>query len=248
MGRVQKPFFHLVDNELVLRYYPFDPAQAPAPAAPPETLAVQPAPAPATPLADWLHEHSAFYRFLIPRLVTVTPQWARGLATLGLVQPRQLPKPTPADYIPVAYGVYQQPPAAEWQASFALTEALIGELRRQVQADGATLAIAAMTSPEQVYPERWQQQIAQNSAMQARQWDMEQPNGVIEQIARRAGLPYLDLLPVFRQQAVASRQPLHLSHDGHWTPAGERLAGATIADFLISEGLVPTRTGPAPTP
>lgn len=246
MGQVQKPFFHLEDGELVLRYYPFDPAQAPAPAEAPETASAQPAPSAATPLADWLYEHSALYRFIVPRLVTAAPSLARTLAAAGLVQPRQLPREAPADSIAVAYGVYQQPPSPDWQDSFALTEALIGELEREVSADGARLVLALMTSPEQAYPERWQQKIAQNPAMQSLQWDLEQPNRVAIQIAQQAGLPFLDLLPIFRRQAAASRQPLHLSHDGHWTPAGERLAGETLANFLISQALVPAQAAAAP--
>ncbi len=241
MGRVQKPFFHLVDEELVLRYYPFDPTQAPLP-----DPAPQPATAAAPPadpkMAGWLHAHSALYRFVAPRLAATAPGLTQRLAALGLLSPSLLPKDTPPDYIPVAYGVYRQPPATEWQDSFALTAALIRELQSTVASQGAAMAMVTMTAPEQVYPERWQRMVAQHPAMQALSWDLEQPNRVAGQIAQQAGLPFLDLLPIFRQQVAVSRQPLHLSHDGHWTPAGERLTGEVIADFLVSQGLVPTQT------
>jgi lysophospholipase L1-like esterase len=245
MGRVQKPFFHLTPTgELDLRYYPFDPAQAPQTPldpAPEDTTSAQPA-RPDAAAADWLHAHSALYRFVAPRLATAAPALAHRLAAAGWMDAAQLPKDVPPDYIPVAYGVYSQPPTAEWQDSFALTSALIEELRLATEATGAPLAVVTMTAPEQVYPERWQRKMVQNPAMQALSWDLEQPNRVAAQIAQQAGLPFLDLLPIFRQQALTSRQPLHLGHDGHWTPAGERLSGVTIADFLISQGLAPTQT------
>jgi hypothetical protein len=74
--------------------------------------------------------------------------------------------------------------------------------------------------------------------MQAGRWDLEQPGRAAQQAAEQAGVPFLDLLPIFRQAAAASSEPLHLRVDGHWTPAGERLAGEATADFLRSAGLL----------
>jgi hypothetical protein len=73
--------------------------------------------------------------------------------------------------------------------------------------------------------------------MQAGRWDLEQPGRAAQQVAEQAGVPFLDLLPIFRQ-AAASSEPLHLRVDGHWTPAGERLAGEATADFLRAGGLL----------
>ena len=84
--------------------------------------------------------------------------------------------------------------------------------------------------------------------MQRASWDTEQPNRVLRQIADRLEIPYLDLLPIFRDHAQDSQPPLHLIHDGHWTPEGERLAGESLDEFLRAQGLVPAgvRSTPAP--
>jgi len=241
MGRVMKPFFRLEDGELALRYYPFDSAKIPQPQA-------QEAENDLTATADskdaaravWLKQHSALVRLITPMLATATPGLSRKLSQWGLIEPGQAPDTVQADFIPVAYGVYRQPPAPEWEQSFALTEALLRELQREVTRTEAELAVVSTTAPEQVYPDRWQQELEKNPTMQRYDWDLEQPNRVLRRIADSLSVPYLDLLPIFRDHALGSQAPLHLSHDGHWTTTGERLAGKSLSDFLSTKGLVPT--------
>ena len=239
MGRVMKPFFHMENGALATRYFPFDPAAVPHPPKRETEAGLAAGDLPDPARAQWLQEHSALARLVTPMLATAAPGLSRTLARRGWIEPGQAAADVPADYIPVAYGVYHQPPAAEWVESFELTEALVSELHSAATSAGAGFAIVSTTAPEQVYPDRWQQQLAENPAMQGDSWDTEQPNRVLRELADRLAVPYLDLLPVFREQAQAAPTPLHLSHDGHWTPAGERLAGESLADFLTNQGLVP---------
>ena len=126
-----------------------------------------------------------------------------------------------------------------------MTEALLRELQREVKTAGATLAIVSTTAPEQVYPDRWQRELEQNSAMQRYEWDTKQPNRVLRQIADRLEIPALDLLPIFQNHAQSSQPPLHLSHDGHWTSDGERLAGELSLQLpLDPRPLTPKATNP----
>ena len=121
---------------------------------------------PNTARAEWLKQHSALVRLITPMFATATPGLSRKLVQWGLIEPGQAADDVPADYVPVAYGVYRQPAAAEWEQSFALTEALLRELQREVTTAGATFAVVSTTAPEQVYPDRWQQQLEQNPTMQ----------------------------------------------------------------------------------
>jgi hypothetical protein len=183
----------------------------------------------------------ALYRLIAPRLPEVAPSLAGQLARWGIITSGQelAEANLGAGYIPLAYGVYRQPLEPAWQEAFVLTEALIAQLQDEVQSRGASLAVVGLPGPEQVVPRRWQQVLARYPAMQQMAWDVEQPNRIIAALLQDLGVPYLDLLPVFRATTQAQRQPLHLRHDGHWTPAGEALAGQAIHDFLVQAGLVP---------
>jgi len=113
---------------------------------------------------------------------------------------------------------------------------LVETMVEDVNELGGRLAVVSVPAPEQVNPERWQRAVQRYSAMQTGQWDLEQPSRAAQQVAEQAGVPFLDLLPIFRQAAPSS-EPLHLRVDGHWTPAGERLAGEAVDDFLRASGL-----------
>ncbi len=241
MGRVQKPFFQRTAEGLALRYHPFDPATAPQPDQP--DSANDPTEGAVDRLAgvrSWLAGHSALYRFTANVLDEAAPGLALPLARWGLIDAPQTMATAAVgpDYVPVAYGIYHQPLAAEWTEAIALAGDLVQVMQKETAALGSRLALVSVPAPEQVYPERWQRIVQRYTPMQAGRWDLEQPGRAAQQAAEQAGVPFLDLLPIFRQAAAASSEPLHLRVDGHWTPAGERLAGEATADFLRSAGLL----------
>lgn len=250
MGRIQKPFFHREGDELKLRYYPFDPKTisqpAPAWAATPDPgRGVEPRGRASlrdalTGARAWLGRHSAFYRFAGPVLDEAAPGLALTLANWGLLDaPNAMATAAMGpDYVPVAYGAYRRPWREEWLDAIALAGDLVEMLAREVADQGGRLAIVAVPAPEQVYAERWKRTVQRYAAMQKEQWDLEQPNRAAGQIAAKAGVAFLDLLPIFRQAAIAADQSLHLRIDGHWTPAGERLAAESTAAFLRGRGLL----------
>lgn len=239
MGSVQKPFFHLDDGELALRYFPFDPAAVPQLPQTGTSSGDAASPRPGlSSQAVWLKEHSALYRFAGPALAGGAPDLARSLADRGLLERSLLRGETPADTIPVAYGVYRDSLSDDWTNSVALTGALVGEMRSEAEKFGAPLAAVILTAPEQVYPDRWQKRLDDNPAMAAYIWDLEQSNRLAADLFQQENVPYLDLLSAFRAQ-VESGDLLHLRRDGHWTPAGERLAGEVMADWLVGERLAP---------
>ncbi|RME84142.1 MAG: hypothetical protein D6775_06325 [Caldilineae bacterium] len=231
MGRVLKPFFHLEGDQLTLRHYPY------APESNEKTQAADAnarAPAPLTPVREWLHRHSALYRWLAPRIPSMDVRLAAKLVAWGLLERGQevARAELGPDYVPVAYGVYHIPPAPAWQDTFRLTEALLDAFNRDVQDQGARLLVVILPSREQVYAEQWQRILAQYPAMRGQSWDVEQPNRLLHGMLERLGIPYLDMLPLFKAQVAAGAPPLYLQHDGHWTAAAEALAGRLVADFV----------------
>lgn len=250
MGRIQKPFFHREGGELKLRYYPFDPKTISQPTSARATASDPGRGAGARGRASlrdalagaraWLGRHSAFYRFAGPVLDEAAPGLALTLAGWGLLD---APNATATaamgpDYVPVAYGAYRRPWREEWLDAIALAGDLVEALAREVTDQGGRLAIVAVPAAEQVYAERWERTVRRYAAMQKEEWDLEQPNRAAGQIAEKAGVTFLDLLPIFRQAATTTDQPLYLRIDGHWTPAGERLAAESTAAFLHGSGLL----------
>ncbi|MEI8345496.1 MAG: hypothetical protein WCG06_05435, partial [Candidatus Omnitrophota bacterium] len=51
---------------------------------------------------------------------------------------------------------------------------------------------------------------------------------------------HLDMTPGFERAAASGKGTLHFEHDGHWNPAGHRLAARLLEEYLLSD---PTRVG-----
>jgi len=190
------------------------------------------------PKAKGLLARSKAYRYFRRQLLTRHPDLAKRLAAWG-IGPRDGVKTAKMfDGVPAAYFVYA-PPDPVWEAAWDRTRRLLSDLKAETAKVGARLVVAVVSSRDEVYPEKWQEILAAYPAMQGRAWDVEAPRRRIVDLCRTEGIPVIELTPAMR--ASGSHDLLHFSSDGHWTPAGHRLAGETIARALVEQGLVPTK-------
>jgi lysophospholipase L1-like esterase len=237
---IQKPFFRLEGNELVVPSFPFEPP--PGKGSPPPPL---------LDLGDWLRARSASYRLITPYLRNI-PSTRRALGPLGLLGGVGVALADEPD-LPVTFEVYRTPPSEEWEQAWALTAALIRRLDEEVQSRDARLGVIIVNAPEQVYDKRW---TAASKAMGPTNgvsrgptdgaswgstdgvgWDPKAPNRRLAAILDEAGVPYLDLLPAFREAATQPETPpLYFRFDFHWTPDGHALAAQAVEAFLREQG------------
>jgi hypothetical protein len=199
--------------------------------------------APRKKLRGWraLLARSAAYRYMRKLLLTRQPQLADALARHGLLQREAIPSLPERNGVPVDYGVYAIPPTPEWLEAWAHTERLLGALQNATQSIGARLAIAIISSRDQVYPQWWHEVVETYPRMQSQTWDLDAPQHRIEAWCAQHGVPCVALTPPFREAAARGGEALHFHHDGHWTAAGHRLAASILKDFLERHDLVPTR-------
>lgn len=65
------------------------------------------------------------------------------------------------------------------------------------------------------------------------------PNQLFTALMQQRNLPVLDLHPVFVEASRAGGDALYWPVDPHWTVAGNKLAGESVAHWLIEQKLVP---------
>ena len=236
-GRQQKEFFSLspggelipppVQESLERTALTANPQQTTA------ILAEETAP-PLLAVADTLWTWSALYRLAMPYLRDIPPV-VKAIGPSGILGGEAgIRASNPS--VPVPFFIYQEPPDERFAAAWALTEALITRLNDEVTTRGSRLAVVLIGAPEQIYSEAWQRTLAGNPGMPALNLDLEAPNRRLTAFLEAANIPYLDLVPVFRQAAGRPETPpLHFRHDQHWTPAGHRLAADAMAEFLQRE-------------
>lgn len=223
-GGVRKPFYALSpDGELT----------GPAEVRPPDATGPRRPEPWLNGVGAWLWRHAATYRLTVPHLRDV-PWLLRTLGPTGLLGGDGIVRAGfPA--IPTVYLSYQAPPDDRFEAAWRLTEALLGRLREETERRGARLAVVVICAREQVYPELWAETLETYPAMKALQWDLEWQNRRLSSFLDSAGIPHVDLLPIFRRTAAdrADHGPLYFPRDGHWTPRGHRVAAEALHSLLL---------------
>jgi lysophospholipase L1-like esterase len=92
------------------------------------------------------------------------------------------------------------------------------------RAHAARLALVALPTADQVYA----------LAPAGRGFDTSRPQKDLESFCRESGIPYLDLLPLLREQAAASNRRLYLKNDIHLNDFGHARVGEFIAEWFDS--------------
>lgn len=132
--------------------------------------------------------------------------------------------------------VYQARSSRDWDEAWAVTGALLGALKADVEARGARLVLVAAPSDLQVRTDDWDR-LLRSKKFQARDYDLEKPNRLLADFAAKLGLPLVDLLPEFRRAESESAGGLFFRQNRHWTPDGHAVAARIIGAELERLGL-----------
>lgn len=107
------------------------------------------------------------------------------------------------------------------QEAWAVTEAIILELQKEVEANGAQLAVLLIPAAPQITP-------PQGDA----EWYCNVPNDQLTAFLTEAGIPHLDMLPMFREASLAGGGPYYFERDFHMNAQGHLLASDLLHQFV----------------
>ena len=158
------------------------------------------------------------------KFVQKRPGLVRLAGRLGLkVRPRRVPGVINAWY---ARKVMPQGPE--------LTQALLAEIRREVESKGGELLVCFIPSPVQVYDETYapmiQDSFPNRKSVKRFYEDPMLPQRTVGGICGELGIPYLDLYPSMRS---AMNRGLYVPREGHFSPAGHEVAAESMKDFVL---------------
>jgi lysophospholipase L1-like esterase len=127
-----------------------------------------------------------------------------------------------------------------WVTFFGLVEML----QRDVAGEGARMTVVLVPGIAQTYPDLWRSFESRIPRVGLEHLDPFAPNRLISGRLAALGIPVVDLLPAFRE--VGRRNPfLYFPLNGHWTPAGHRLAAETILEALKGQDALWAQGGPS---
>jgi lysophospholipase L1-like esterase len=98
----------------------------------------------------------------------------------------------------------------------------ITRIERLLDAHNAQLALVALPTREQTYAAR----------RSGANYDIGLPQAYLEVQAAEHGIPYLDLLPIFREHVASTSAGLYVRWETHLNNRGHALAGQAMIDFF----------------
>ena len=102
-----------------------------------------------------------------------------------------------------------------------VTEALILELDKEVADNGAQLAVLIIPAAPQIVP-----------PAEGEEWYCDVPNDRLTAFLDDNSIPYLDMLPDFREEALAGNGPYYFERDFHMNNLGHDLASDLLYEFV----------------
>ena len=177
--------------------------------------------------------HSRLYNFVVDRVKN-----SHDLYTLATKLGLAVDSPFRAMNSQIAdeYRIWKTPYDEDIRHSWDLTKRLILELNREVESVDSRLLVSYIPNMANIYDDVWQA-TKRKYGLSDEAWSIERPRIELERFSERNGITFLDLTPIFKQEAEILQEQdkrLYYEVDGHWNVEGHALAGQVLADFIRS--------------
>lgn len=121
-------------------------------------------------------------------------------------------------YFGVTMSLYEGRPNFDAKKGLDITASLIKDMKALCDQNGVKFVLVLIPSVEQVYPERFG----------LKDLKVNFPNGVINGIGKKNGIPVVDLYPSYREGG----KNYYYEENKHWNEEGHKLAGEALAGKL----------------
>ena len=182
---------------------------------------------------DFSNSYSKLYRFLY---ITFRE---RITAVGQILNKLRLMKSSPRKVQHIRnYLVFKSNYTPKLQRAKEVSEALILELKKEVETNDAKLLVVLIPKAEQVHEESWFETLKQFSAMRTVKWNLEKPNLYLKDFFEQNKIDALDLLPEMRASAKAKKRLFYIGR-GHWNSEGHLFTARLLYDYLINNKYLP---------
>lgn len=138
--------------------------------------------------------------------------------------------------------VYRREYPSEWIHAWSITEKILVKIRDEAELANAGFLLVGISDPVAVLPESLRAGLLQEGGDNS--LNVDKPTELLRSLARENQIDFLSLVPAFRKVIGDSEEELekyYLRCDGHWTPAGHRLAAELTAPSIAERITNPKR-------
>lgn len=186
-------------------------------------------------IIGWLNAHSATYRLLRNGLDGLI-DWVRGTDDDADDDADDARALTVQSFLPLDAQVFINPPDERWEASWALTGALLAALRDAVAADGSELVVAIIPPHMIVQYDDWRFAPAFEAA--GEEYELWYPQRRMTDLLAELDIPTFNPTQTFIDFHAETGLDPFLTRDRHFNPTGTCLFGTALAGWLVENGYV----------
>ena len=199
-----------------------------------------PVPAPVMHPASAPPESRGFFRehFRVAQLVAeraATIPWLRGeRAVRDSVEQQTAPAPPPED-LPGEFQAYKREQPEAIRDAWRVTEAILSELKREVEAARGHLAVFYVPTVAAIYPQAWEATKLQ-WGLDDEHWDIGQVEPMLAKVCTRQRIDFIHSFSRLRDAAQhpdARDEPIYYMQDGHWNAAGHAVVAEMLRYYLF---------------
>lgn len=216
--RSKKPRFVLSDDGLEVEGVPVPAANAAT--APPESH-------------GFFREHLRVAQLVAERAARMP--WLPGdRAVRDSAEQQTAPAPAPEN-LPGEFQVYKRDQSDEIREAWRVTEAILGELKREVEAAGGHLAVFYVPTVAAIYPEAWET-TKRKWGLNDEEWSIEQVEPMLAKACARQRIDFIHSINRLRDAARHSNsvdEPIYYMQDGHWNATGHALVAEMLRYYLF---------------
>ena len=127
--------------------------------------------------------------------------------------------------------IFDSQPEGDLAEAWQLTEAVVREFRRTVEADGAKFALLLVPCGQQVYDDGWSDVLASTNRDTAN-YNRRYPTERLGALCEEEGIPFFTLFEGFQEHAASGGGLLFFDGIGHLTDEGNRVAAHLVHEWL----------------
>ena len=139
----------------------------------------------------------------------------------------------PTEGIHPAFFMYQKPTPENQRQVFEFTGEVLKTFKKTVEENDAHLAVVYLPEAPAVNVKLFEQKKAELPPLGTYEWDFDTPPRALAEALKDAGIPFLDLTPVFRHRFAENPDAvLYANGGGHFTEAGHMLVFEAVTPFV----------------
>ncbi|MDD5144801.1 MAG: SGNH/GDSL hydrolase family protein [Candidatus Pacebacteria bacterium] len=134
--------------------------------------------------------------------------------------------------VPFDFQVFLEEYPQGWSSIWDMEEGLLKEFKNKVEENGAKFMLVSVNDIWRTHPELTQKDDLLSQMLNSFDFDFDKPEKILENFTQEENIPFLNLLPFFKENIEGDELVFNWPCEGHWNKKGHEMAAESLFDYL----------------